>query len=826
MIPVATPCTLRPVQHDFAGRRVLVVSDGEGLAGEVAARLTACGAEAEVVTVRETVRHHAGRYAGAAVTAEELAQRLTGGTLPDWVFFLDGCTARARTDRPFHPADGMYAAGTMRTLFHILSPLGRRWVERGAGGFAVVSVTDGRFGLSGARTLDPLTGVLHGMARALHSEVPVIRTVVLDAAPSTPAGQVADRLLDLASDGSHPHREVGLAGPHAYTTTLVPAFEQPSDLPGAEGELPLDRTSTVVATGGARGVTAEVVRTMASHVPCRYLLLGTTEVANVRAALGVGDRDELLHMTAEQLDEHKRRQFAAMREKDSTLLPPAFERHWSKITNSLEILRTLARMRDMGARAEYVRLDVTDAYRTRRFCDETLASAGPVHALLHGAGIETSSALCSKTRESWERTAAVKTGGLYNLTPLLSEETRLVMLFGSAAGTYGSPGQIDYAGASEFLSVAAHRLAADFPAARVRSVAWPAWAEVGMAVRPSSRLALEQRDVEFMKVAEGVAWADALMRSPGRVPAQLTLGYRGMPAEATSNRTIAPWNAAPRSRLRLVDTCHETGPDTWDLRWTYQPELDAGLADHRVGGSARVPFAHFVELVCQSVHACLGETGGFTVTGLRLLRGLSLAPERCREVRVTVERRSPSALDVCVTSSPVLPDHTWLPVTLEHLTATVRLDPPPGQRAVVPALPDDAAEVPVEGLAERFEANGITYGPAFRELVSCRRHGTRHHVELRTLADWNEDVRGRSVLNVGLLDLALQSLCFHPSTRRGGLPTAVAELRVHAGPGDATAEGLAVLDAQDEQLNVTLADTGGRTLLEVRDLTLTRPDTA
>nr|BBG91918.1 type I PKS [Streptomyces sp.] len=827
MIPVATPCTLRPGRHDLAGRTVLVVSDGNGLAGEVRSRLAACGAEAEVLTVRDLVRPHARHYTGTAVDVGGLARRLATGDVPDWVFYLDGYTARAHPDRPFHPADGLYAPGPMRALFHILSPLGRRWVDRGAGGFAVVSVSDGRFGLTGARTVDPLVGTLHGLTRALHSEIPLIRTVVLDTAPSVPAAVVADRLLDLASDDTYGHREVGLTGPaHAWTTTLVPVYEQPGDVPGADGELPLDRGSTVVATGGARGVTAEVVRMMAAQVPCRYLLLGTTEPVNVRAALGVSDRDELLTMSAAELDEHKRRQFAAMRRADSSLLPPAFERHWSTITTSLEILRTLARIRDLGARADYLRVDVTDAYRTRRFCDQVVRDLGPVHGLLHGAGVETSSALCGKTPETWERTAAVKTSGLYNLAPLLSDDTRLIMLFGSAAGTYGSPGQIDYAGASEFLTTAAHRLAADFPRARVRSVAWPAWAEVGMAVRPSSRLALEQRDVEFMKVAEGVAWADAVMRSPLGTPAHLTLGYRGMPADAIANRTVAPWTSAPRGRCRLVDSCHEAGTGTWELRWTYQPDLDAALADHRVGGHVRVPIAHFMEMVCESVHACLGEVKGFTVRNLRLLRALTLAPGRRRELRTVVERGPAGTLTVRVMSSPVLPDHTWLPVSLEHLTATVDVEPPEPAAPRVESLPADASDVPVEGLPERFAANGIAYGPAFRDIVSVRRSGSVHHAVLRSVPDWNEDVRGRSLINVGLLDLALQTLCFHPRSRRGGLPTSVAELRVYAGPGDATAEGLAVVDAEDEQLDVTLADPEGRILLELRGLQLTRLDEA
>ncbi|MEU3371811.1 SDR family NAD(P)-dependent oxidoreductase [Streptomyces sp. NPDC006660] len=821
MIPTATPVTLREVRHDLAGRHVLVIGDGDGLGDETLARLRAAGSHTEAVTVRETVRPYASKHPGPLLGAEELAERLATGPLPDWVFFLPGFTARARPTQGFRPEEGLYAGGLTRTLFHTLSPLGRRWQERGAGGFAVVTRADGMFGQSGARPGDPLAGLLHGTVRALHAELPVIRTVALDIGPSVSVAAVADRLLDLASDPSHGHIERGLAGNQAYATTLVPAFEGPADVPGAEGRLPLERGDTVLATGGGRGVTARVVRMMAEEVPCRYLLLGTTDLVNVRAALGVGDRDELLRMSAAELDEHKRRQFTAMRRDDPALLPPAFERHWARISNSLEVLRTVTRLRDLGARAEYRCLDVTDAHATRRFAEDLVRTTGPVQALLHGAGVETSRNLCGKTRDSWERTVAVKTAGLYNLSPVLGDETRLVMLFGSAAGTYGNPGQIDYAGASEFLTTAAYRLAADFPAARVRSVAWPAWDEVGMAVRPSSRAALEQRNVRFMEVSEGLRWAGALLRSPSRVPTCVTLGYEDMPSEATTTRDTAPWGSARANRGHLVDLCHETGPGHWEVRWTYQPELDAALADHQVDGMVRVPFAFFIELVCQTAAACLGDSAGFTLRALRMHQPLTLAPGRPRQLRAVMARATDGTLRVGVESSPIRPDHSWVPVTLQHMNA--EMEPLTGQKpAPRIAVPLDRSEpVPVAGLAERFAANGIVYGPAFREIVSCRRDGAIHLAELRSGAGWDADVRGRSFFDVGLLDLALQTLVFHPGARHGGLPTAVEELVVHTELGGSRSEGWAMVDTADNNLSVTLADSAGRVMAQIRNLELT-----
>ncbi|CAM5240989.1 hypothetical protein SMICM304S_06962 [Streptomyces microflavus] len=209
LIPIATPVELRQARHALTGRRVLVLSDGESLAAETLDRLASAGAEAEAVTVRETVRADASGYCGRLLGAEELAGRLASGPLPDWVFFLPGYTARARPEQRFRPEEGLYTHGVTRTLFHTLSQVGRRWLERGSGGFAVVTRADGRFGLSGARSGDALAGLLYGAVRALHVEIPVIRTVVLDIGASVSAGTAADRLLDLASDGSHGHMSWG-----------------------------------------------------------------------------------------------------------------------------------------------------------------------------------------------------------------------------------------------------------------------------------------------------------------------------------------------------------------------------------------------------------------------------------------------------------------------------------------------------------------------------------------------------------------------------------------------------------------------------------------
>ncbi|MEU5693271.1 KR domain-containing protein [Actinosynnema sp. NPDC020468] len=424
------------VAADWRGRTVLVLGDGGDLAIAVDHALRAAGARTECVTVRETARLRVDERAGRVMTAAEIAERLRDEPQPEWLFLLTGRTTPRTTNTG--PVDAVHVRAALGALREVLA-------ARQDCPTAAVTALDGRFGETGAVPLDPVAGAMAGLLRGHAS------SRVLDVAPSLGPAEVARELLAFTG-GAPEHRELGFDGANRVTPAFAPARL------GAETGLPLEPGSTVVAAGGARGGAAEVLVTMAEEVPCRYVLLGRTPLVNIYATLGVGDRDYVLSMSAEEFEEHRVRQRASLEANSPEFSEEEFEAYWARLARSLDVMRTIGRMRDAGAQVEYVRQDVTESHAVRRLGQELRSRGLRIHGLVHAAAHGDES-----DARAWDRTIATRINGFYHLAPLLDDQVRLVALLGSSGGSAESAG-------SGFLVPLADRLAAEFPRARVRSV--------------------------------------------------------------------------------------------------------------------------------------------------------------------------------------------------------------------------------------------------------------------------------------------------------------------------------------------------------------------
>ncbi|MGW9206913.1 SDR family NAD(P)-dependent oxidoreductase [Embleya sp. NPDC055664] len=134
----------------------------------------------------------------------------------------------------------------------------------------------------------------------------------------------------------------------------------------------------------------------------------------------------------------------------------------------------VAELGELGAEVAVVRADASDPSRMAELFDG-IDPAHPLTAIFHAAGTLADAALTNQTSEHLDIVLPPKIDAAWHLHTLgarLSPAPALI-LYSSAAATFGSPGQANYAAANTFLdALAHHRHARGLPGT---SLAWGPW---------------------------------------------------------------------------------------------------------------------------------------------------------------------------------------------------------------------------------------------------------------------------------------------------------------------------------------------------------------
>ncbi len=266
---------------------------------------------------------------------------------------------------------------------------------------------------------------------------------------------------------------------------------------------------------------------------------------------------------------------------------------------------------ELGATVEFAACDVAD-----RDAVTALLAAHDVKAIVHTAGVLDDSTLGSMTAEQVDRVLRPKVDAVATLHELAGDLDAFVV-FSSAAGTFGTPGQGNYAAANAYLdALVQQRKARGLPGL---SLAWGLWDDLGGMTADQDRL--RRSGVAALGVAEGLSLFDRSFRGEHAVavPMRLdTAGLRGAGPELPALlrglvRTTTRRTASANVQLDLRGLSAEDRARTL---------LDAVLA-HTAAvlgyGSKKVePTQQFVELGFDSLTSVELRNVLNAVTGLRL----------------------------------------------------------------------------------------------------------------------------------------------------------------------------------------------------------------
>jgi phthiocerol/phenolphthiocerol synthesis type-I polyketide synthase E len=207
-----------------------------------------------------------------------------------------------------------------------------------------------------------------------------------------------------------------------------------------------------------------------------------------------------------------------------------------------------------------LRADVADRVRMKEAIAQVRERWGPIHGVLHAAGVPGEGLIQGKERESAEKVLAPKVAGTLVLEDLLAgHEPEVTILFSSTASLTGGFGEVDYSAANLFLDAFAH-YAGGRRRGRVVSInwgpwQWDAWQESLLAALPELQDRLREiRQRSGITFEEGREALRRILARADDIPqvAVLTQGYEAV---------MAQWgNLTAASFLEEVERAHPVRP--------------------------------------------------------------------------------------------------------------------------------------------------------------------------------------------------------------------------------------------------------------------------
>ncbi|CAM5271010.1 hypothetical protein SFUMM280S_07154 [Streptomyces fumanus] len=219
-----------------------------------------------------------------------------------------------------------------------------------------------------------------------------------------------------------------------------------------------------------------------------------------------------------------------------------------------------------GARVRVAACNVADRAAVAALLAEIPADA-PLTAVVHAAGVLDDGVLTALTPERLDTVLRAKADGARHLDELTRESgLAAFVLFSSAAGVLGNPGQGNYAAANAYLDALAHRRrAAGLPAV---SLAWGMWEQAdgtGMTGRLAAATGRPERHraarggVAALAPAEGMRLFDAALRTGLSVVVPMKLDLAALRAQAAAGPVAPPMRTLvpPARRAPAVAAAEE-----------------------------------------------------------------------------------------------------------------------------------------------------------------------------------------------------------------------------------------------------------------------------
>jgi acyl transferase domain-containing protein len=471
------------------------------------------------------------------------------------------------------------------TLLQQLGPALKASIKQhGVALLACITRLDGKLGLGGSAINAPMTASLAGMIKTASHEWPQVTCRVIDIDDNATPETIANQLLHTGP------MEVGIAGDDLIQTQLL---AESIDNKLSE-KLPIKAQDTVIVTGGARGVTAEVATAIARIYKCRLLLVGRSPIPESEPAW--------LRDLQSEADIKK----AIVANATTRLMPRDVQVRYQKVIANRQIVETLGRIEQAGGKATYATADVRNAKAIEEILDAA-RTRGPVAGIIHGAGVLADRHIEDKTTEQFDMVFGTKVEGFNNLMRAANrDELKVIINFSSSTGRFGRKGQIDYAAANDTLNKHAQQQKSLRPDCRVLSINWGPW-DGGM-VNDDLKKLFASEGIQVIPMTDGANYLAREIDTPTQGPVEIVILGQGsdlslsMPKLSTAQSQAVQTTSKPMMSLPPLAFDRVVSVDQLPI-----------LKDHVMNAKAVLPAALMMEYLGA---AAIAENPGLNMVGI------------------------------------------------------------------------------------------------------------------------------------------------------------------------------------------------------------------
>ncbi len=511
------------------------------------------------------------------------------------------------------------------------------WVDDAS--LVAVTSLGGDFGIGG-RVPSIEGGALAGLLKAIliESWVQGFRTFpikVIDTCQQDSPAQIANCIWQELAVPSF-DVEVGYCQGERHVVRAIARPLPGHAAPSAAAVRPITHGGTWVCTGGARGITAYVAQQLALKYGLKLHLIGTQPLPNINAAWRHLDDQGLRELKAQVMTQAR-----------AAGLNPVTT--WQDTEKAMEIDRNLRNFAQLGIEVHYHSCDVSDRDQVAATLSRVRSLSGPIHGVLHGAGIGKDSRFDRKQPEKVRQCINAKVDGAWSLIEATWQDPLEAFVgFGSISGRFGANGHTDYSLANDMLCKQMDWLRSVRPEVHAVGFHWHAWGDIGMATKPETKLALEMINMQFMPAVEGMEHLLRELASDSRESEVLItddryyrLFYTPEALVDNAGRSLA--HLPPATPLIHTDATQH-GLRLQEHTARFQPAKDPFLTDHKLDDRPLLPIVIGTELMLEAARAHLGHTQPLKLHSVRAVQGLRFYSDAPLDARLTTSTRDDGAI--------------------------------------------------------------------------------------------------------------------------------------------------------------------------------------